>query len=175
MKRIISITLTAVLALALAAGTCLAESKIGFVDVQKALNLSDAGKDAKEQLSIKVKKYQDEINAKQEELKKLKDELERQGAILSESKKADKEKDYSAKLKDFQRFTKDAQEELQGKDEELTKKILEGFEVVVKEYGRKNGFTIIFARTGSEGIIFVDDKIDLTDELVKQFNAIKKK
>jgi hypothetical protein len=34
---------------------------------------------------------------------------------------------------------------------------------------------MIFARTGSEGIIFFDEKIDLTDELVKQFNAIKKK
>ena len=95
--------------------------------------------------------------------------------ILSDSKKAEKEKDYSAKLKDFQRFTKDAQDELQGKDEELTKRILESFEKVVQEYGRKNSYSMIFARTGSEGIIFFDEKIDLTDELVKQFNAIKKK
>jgi|APIni6443716594_1056825.scaffolds.fasta_scaffold553007_1 outer membrane protein len=175
MKRIITMSMTVLLTLAFAAGICSAEAKFGYVDVQKALNLSDAGKEAKEQLSGKVKKYQDEINVKQEELKKLKDELERQGVILSDSKKAEKEKDYSAKLKDFQRFTKDAQDELQGKDEELTKRILESFEKVVQEYGRKNSYSMIFARTGSEGIIFFDEKIDLTDELVKQFNAIKKK
>ena len=175
MKRIITMSMTVLLTLALAAGICSAEAKFGYVDVQKSLNLSDAGKEAKEQLSGKVKKYQDEINAKQDELKKLKDELERQGVILSESKEAEKEKEYSAKLKDFQRFTKDAQDELQGKDEELTKKILESFEKVVQEYGRKNGYTMIFARTGSEGIIFFDEKIDLTDVLVKQFNAVRKK
>ena len=175
MKRIITMSMTVLLTLAIASGICSAESKFGYVDVQKALNLSDAGKEAKEQLSGKVKKYQDEINSKQEELKKLKDELERQGVILSDSKKAEKEKEYSAKLKDFQRFTKDAQDELQGKDEELTKKILESFEKVVQEYGRKNSYTLIFARTGSEGIIFFDDKIDLTDELVKQFNSGRKK
>jgi len=176
MKRIVTICMTLLLTLASAVGVCpAAEAKLGYVDVQKALNLSEAGKEAKEQLSGKVKRYQDEINAKQEELKKLKDELERQGAILSESKKADKEKDYSAKLKDFQRFTKDAQDELQGKDEELTKKILESFEKVVQEYGRKNGYTMIFARTGSDGIIFFDEKIDLTDTLVNQFNTTRKK
>ncbi len=175
MKRIVTMSMTVLLTLALAAGICSAEVKFGYVDVQKALNLSDAGKEAKEQLSGKVKRYQDEINAKQEELKKLKDELERQGVILSESKKSEKEKDYSAKLKDFQRFTKDAQDELQGRDEELTKKILESFEKVVQEYGRKNGYTMIFARTGSDGIIFFDDTIDLTDLLVKQFNGSRKK
>ena len=175
MKRIIVTGVTFLLTLAFAAGICFAETKFGYVDVQKALNLSEAGKEAKEQLSGKVKRYQDEINTKQEELKKLKDDLERQGVILSDSKKAEKEKEYSTKLKDFQRFTKDAQDELQGKDEELTKKILESFEKVVQDYGRKNGFTLIFARTGSEGIIFFDDKIDLTDLLVKQFNAARKK
>jgi outer membrane protein len=175
MRKIIITGLTVLLTMALAAGICSAEAKFGYVDVQKALNLSEAGKEAKEQLSGKVKRYQDEINTKQEELKKLKDDLERQGVILSESKKAEKEKEYSAKLKDFQRFTKDAQDELQGRDEELTKKILESFEKVVQEYGRKNGFTLIFARTGSEGIIYFDDKIDLTELLVKQFNGSRKK
>ncbi len=175
MKRIVTSCMTVLLTLTTAAGICFAETKFGYVDVQKSLNLSEAGKEAKEQLSGKVKRYQDEINTKQEELKKLKDDLERQGVILSESKKGEKEKEYSAKLKDFQRFTKDAQDELQGKDEELTKKILESFEKVVQEYGRKNGFTLIFARTGSDGIIFFDEKIDLTEILVKQFNGSRKK
>lgn len=175
MKKWVAVSMNALLMLALTAGVCSADAKFGYVDVQKALNLSDAGKEAKEQLSGKVKKYQDEINVKQDELKKLKDELDRQGVILSDAKKAEKEKDYSAKLKDFQRFTKDAQDELQGKDEELTKKILESFQKVVEKYGKDSGFTMIFARTGSDGIIFFDEKIDLTDELVKQFNSTRKK
>jgi outer membrane protein len=174
MKAIVGMSLAVIITLTGFVGSgCAAETKIGFVDIQKALNQSDAGKEAREQLAGKVKKYQDEINVKQEELKKLKDELEKQSVILSESKRADKEKDYSQKLKDFQRFTKDAQDELQGKDEELTKKIYESFAKVVQEYGSKNGYTSIIGR--SEGIIFVDEKADLTDALVKQFNATRKK
>ena len=173
MKKIFIISSTVVLAMALATGICAAESKIGYLDIQKALGQSDAGKAAKEQLTSRFKKYQDEINSKQEELKKLKDELEAQGAILSESKRAEKEKVYSTKLKNFQQFAKDAQDEMQGKDKELTQKVLESFEKVVQEYGRKNGYTFIFVRT--EGIIFADEKADLTDELLKLFNASQQK
>ncbi len=150
-----------------------ADLKLGYIDMQRALNGSEAGKEAKEQLAAKVKKYQDEINVKQEDLKKLKDELEKQGMLLSESARASKEKDYQNKLKDFQRFTKDAQDELQGKDEEFTRKILEGMEKVIQEYGRKNGFTFIFVK--NESMLFVDDKSDLTEEVLKLFNANRKK
>ncbi|HCE67312.1 MAG: hypothetical protein A2X82_12705 [Geobacteraceae bacterium GWC2_55_20] len=150
-----------------------ADVKLGYIDMQRALNGSEAGKEAKEQLAARVKKYQDEINVKQDDLKKLKDELEKQGMLLSESARASKEKDYQNKLKDFQRFTKDAQDELQGKDEEFTRKILEGMEKVIQEYGRKNGFTFIFVK--NESMLFVDDKSDLTEEVLKLFNANRKK
>lgn len=150
-----------------------ADLKLGYIDMQRALNGSEAGKEAKEQLAAKVKKFQDEINVKQEDLKKLKEELEKQGMLLSDSARASKEKDYQNKLKDFQRFTKDAQDELQGKDEELTRKIFEGMEKVIKEYGSKKGYTFIFVKNDS--MLFVDEKADLTEEVLKLFNATRKK
>ena len=150
-----------------------ADVKLGYIDMQRALNSSEAGKEAKEQLAARVKKYQDEINAKQEEIKKLKDDLEKQGMLLSESARASKEKDYQQRLKEFQRFTKDAQDELQGKDEEYTRKILEGMEKVIQEFGRKNGYSFIFVK--NEGMLFVDEKADVTEEVLKIFNANRKK
>jgi len=150
-----------------------ADLKLGYIDMQRALNGSEAGKEAKEQLATRLKKYQDEINVKQEDLKRLKDEVEKQGTFLNDATRASKEKDYQQRLKEFQRFTKDAQDELQGKDEEFTRKILEGMEKVVQEYGRKNGFTFIFVK--NESMLFVDDKVDLTEEVLKLFNANRKK
>ena len=151
-----------------------ADVKVGYIDMQRALNGSEAGKEAKEQLASRLKKYQDEINVKQDELKKLKDELEKQGMLLSETARASKEKDYQQKLKEFQRFTKDAQDELQGKDEEFTRKIIEEIEKVIKEFGKKNGYTFIFVRNDSM-MLYADDKSDLTDDVLKLFNAGRKK
>ena len=166
--------LAGILVCCLAASSAFAaDVKLGYIDMQRALNSSEAGKEAKEQLAARVKKYQDEINTKQEEIKKLKDDLEKQGMLLSESARASKEKDYQQRLKEFQRFTKDAQDELQGKDEEFTRKILEGMEKVIQEFGRKNGYSFIFVK--NEGMLFADDKADVTEEVLRLFNASRKK
>lgn len=149
-----------------------ADSKLGNVDMQKILMLSDAGKDAKEQLAIKAAKYEAEKNLKEEDLKKLKGELEKQSVLLSESARVAKEKDYQQKLKEYQRFLKDAQDDLQAKNDEYTNKIVDEIVKVVQEYGRKNGYTYIFVK--NESMIFMDDKVDVTDELLKQFNAARK-
>lgn len=149
-----------------------AELKLGSVDMQKILMLSDAGKDAKEQLALKAAKYEAEKNVKEEELKKLKGELEKQSVLLSESARVAKEKDYQQKLKEFQRFMKDAQDDLQARNDEMTNKIVDEIVKVVQEYGKKNSYTYIFVRT--DGMIYMDDRADLTDDLLKQFNASRK-
>jgi outer membrane protein len=171
MKRLI---LAGIVTMCIAATSAFAaDLKLGYIDMQRALSGSEAGKEAKEQLASKVKKYQDEINVKQDELKKLKEDLEKQVAVLSDTARTAKEKEYQNKLKDFQRFTKDAQEELQGKDEELTRKILEGMEKVIQEYGRQQGYTFIFVK--NEGMLFVSEKADVTEDVLKLYNANRKK
>jgi len=149
-----------------------ADTKMGTVDMQKILLMSDAGKEAKEQLAVKAAKYEAEKNLKEEDLKKLKSELEKQSVLLSESARGAKEKDYQQKLKEYQRFLKDAQDDLQAKNDEYTNKIVDEIVKVVQDFGKKNGYTFIFVK--NESMIFLDDQIDLTDELLKQFNAARK-
>ena len=158
--------------LSLSATMAMAETKLGTVDMQKILTSSDAGKDAKEQLAMRAAKFEAEKNVKEEELKRLKGELEKQSVLLSDSARNAKKKEYQQKLKEYQRFMKDAQDDLQAKNDEFTNKIVEEIVKLVQEYGRKNGFTYIFVR--NDGMIYADDKVDLTDELLKQFNAVRK-
>jgi outer membrane protein len=160
------------LVIALAVPGMAADIKLGTIDMQKILLMSDAGKEAKEQLAIKAAKYEAEKNLKEEDLKKLKNELEKQSVLLSESARSAKEKDYQQKLKEYQRFMKDAQDDLQARNDEFTGRIVEDIVKVVQEFGRKNGFVYIFVK--NESMIYADDRVDLTDELLKQYNASKK-
>jgi outer membrane protein len=174
MKRIFSVVLMAVFSLVVASGVFAADgAKIGSVDIQKVLLLSNPGKEAKEQLAQKANKYETEKNAKEEELKKLKAELEKQSVLLSETARSNKEKDYQQRLKEYQRFLKDAQDDLQAKNDELTNRIVDDIIKVTQDYARKNGYTAIFVR--NETMIYLDDKADLTDQLLKLFNETKKK
>jgi outer membrane protein len=148
-------------------------SKVGSVDIQKVLLMSDAGKVAKEQLGQKAGKYEGEKNAKEAELKKLKGELESQSVVLNESARGAKERDYQQRLKDYQRFLKDAQEDLQAKNDEFTSRIVDEVVRVAQEYGRKNGYTAIFIK--SEVLLYLDPAADLTEAVLKAFNESKKK
>lgn len=148
-------------------------AKIGSVDIQKVLLMSDAGKEAKEQLSQKAAKYEGDKNSKEEELKRLKGELEKQGLVLSETARGAKERDYQQRLKEYQRFLKDAQEDLQGKNDEFTSRIVDEIVKVSQAYGRQNGYTAIFVK--SETMVYLDPSADLTEEVLKAFNASRKK
>ncbi|MDT8440419.1 MAG: OmpH family outer membrane protein [Desulfuromonadales bacterium] len=163
------------IALMVVAGFCvspvLAEDlKIGYVDLQKALNLSTAGKMAKEKIKSKVETYDAEVQLRQQELQKLKEDLEKQAMLLSEEARNAKERDYQQKLKEYQRFTKDIQEELQQTDADLTRKILEDLLKVVQEVGKQQGYTLVLEKTESS-LVYADSKIDMTDAVIKAFDA----
>lgn len=147
-------------------------AKIGSVDIQKVLLTSEAGKVAKEQLGQRAGKYEAEKTSKESELKKLKGELESQGALLNESARSAKERDYQQRLKDYQRFLKDAQEDLQAKNDEFTGRLVDEIVRVAQEFGRKNGYTAIFVK--SEAMLYLDPAADVTDQVLKAFNAKKK-
>lgn len=173
MKKVLVLLLTAFFALG-SVSAWAADTKIGYVDLQKALNVSDAGKAAKEKISKKVKEYEGQIEQKKEELKQAKEDLEKQALLLSDEARSARERDYQGKVKDFQRFTKDVQEELQMKDADFTRKILEEILKLVSDIGEKEKFTAIFEKNESS-LIYADSGIDLTDRIVKEYNASSKK
>ncbi|WP_429884915.1 OmpH family outer membrane protein [Geoalkalibacter halelectricus] len=156
--------------LALATPALAQNVKIGYVDLQRALNLSAAGVNAKEEIAKLVRSYEGQVSKQQDELRKLKEELERQAVLLSDDARSRKEREYQQKLRDFQRFTKDIQDELQQKDAELTRRILEDLFQVIGEFGAREGFTVILEKTESS-LLYAADNIDLTDRIIEAYNA----
>jgi len=168
MKRILVLVLAGLFFLGFTAQA--AELKIGYVDLQKALNMSAAGKAAKDKIGQKVKEYEGTFQGKQKELKTLKDELEKQAMLLSEDARSTKEREYQQKLKDFQRMTKDAEDELKQQDADFTRGILEELLKVVKDLGKSEGYTVIFEPSESS-LLFADESIDLTDKVIQAYDS----
>jgi len=166
MKKVIILLVS----LLMLAAPALAETKIAYVDLQKALNLSKAGVEAKNEIAAQVKKYEAEFKTKQDDLQKLKTELEKQAVLLSDSAKAQKERDFQQNVKELQRFQKDIKEELQLKDSEHTKRILNELFEILQKLGKDGGYSMVIEK--NEGaVIYADESVDLTDELIEAFDA----
>jgi len=143
--------------------------KIAYVDMQKALNQCEAGKDAKRQISAEVEKIQKEFAGKQKELEKIKEDLEKRGFVLSESVRQQKERDYQAKLRDLQRLQRDYEEDLRRKDRELSDRILKNLEAIIKKMGEDGKYTLILERN-QPTVIYISKGLDLTDEVIKRID-----
>ncbi len=143
--------------------------KIGYVNLQKALNESQHGKDAKEKFSEEVKKRQEEIAFNEEKLKELNDDLQKKAMILKKEAMNEKEAELRKKAEEFQRFFLQSEEEMKRKEAQLTRSILKGLEVVVRDIANKNGYTFIFEKMES-GILYGPEADDLTDEVVKKYD-----
>ncbi|MDT8419571.1 MAG: OmpH family outer membrane protein [Desulfuromonadales bacterium] len=156
------------IALAFTASSVLAAGGIAYVDLQKALNTSNAGVAAKQEISEQVKKYEVIVKEKQDALLTLKDEIEKQSVLLSEDAKSQKMREYQQQGKDLERFTKDIQEELQQKDADFTNRILEQLSEVIREIGEAEDYDLVLERTG---ILYTSGRIDITQKVIDAYNA----
>ncbi|RLB70522.1 MAG: OmpH family outer membrane protein [Deltaproteobacteria bacterium] len=171
MKKII-IALLAVLFLSTPA---FAEMKIAYVNLQKALNDSAAGAQAKSEIAAQAKEYETEFKIKQDTFLKLKNELEKQGALLSDNAKAEKLKEYQTQIAALQKFQNDARRKLQQEDEKRTQAILKELSDILRKFGKDGDYSMIIEKSEG-GLIYVDDDmIDLTVQLIEAYDASKKK
>lgn len=151
-----------------------AEEKIGYVDLQRALNESDAGRKAKEEFKVEVDKLQAKLKKQKDEIDNLKEQLEKKAVVMKEAERDNAEEEYRRKLRDFERNYKDSQADLQRKDGELTGAIIKDLQEVIREYGEKEGFTVILEASNS-AVLYGAKSADLTEYVIQRYNGRSRK
>jgi outer membrane protein len=146
-----------------------AEMRIAVVDLQRALNESDAGKRAKESVRGKFEKAQNELKKEREDLDKSRDEIEKRAVVLKEDERRSRERELENRTLDFKRKYEDLQRDLKRTDAELTSGIVEELYGIVNDYGRQQGYTLVLE--SSSGLLYADKALDITDAIVKIHNG----
>jgi outer membrane protein len=143
---------------------------VAVIDVNLLVQDSAAGKEA----MVRLKKAQDEKVAEHkklaDELAGLQKQLDSQRSTLTDSKIADLQKQIEDKSIALKRFDDDAQQQL----EDAKRKELDGLEKqimpIIQELGKERKLLLIFNKFQS-GLVYADDSVDLTDEVLKRFNT----
>ncbi len=144
--------------------------KIAYVDLQRALNESEAGKKAKEEFKAQVDKLQGSLKKQKDDIDNLKEQLEKKSLAMKDEERGNLEEDYRKRLRDFERNYKDSQADLQRKDNELTGAILKELQEIIREYGEREGYAMIL-ESGSATVLYGAKDADLTDEIIRQYNS----
>lgn len=150
-----------------------ADLKIAYIDIQRAINECNAGKEAKKTITKEVEKFQRLIADRQKELQTMKESFEKQALMLTPDARGNKEKEYQNKLREFQRWGEDTQNEMNQKRMEMERHISAALVKVIQKLGADEGYTLILEK--NENIVLFGSKtIDITDRAIKAFDAQKK-
>jgi outer membrane protein len=152
--------------------------KMGVVDPQAVLEKSKAGKKALDGLKEYVSTRQKLLAGDEEELRSTEKTLKEQIVKLSDTEKKEKETQFRAKVQDYQKRAQEFNQELQGKQKELVDDYMKKIASATKTVAEKGGFSLVVDK-GSEQtvkiVIYNKDTIDLTDQVIKEFDRANSK
>lgn len=144
--------------------------KVGYVDMRRALEETDDGRKAKATLKKDFDQKQKELDEQQEELKKAMEDLEKKRSLLPAEKVKQTEMQIQAQLQKVQQTYLRHQQDLQGKEQEALGKIVERMNRIVVKIASAENLTMVFDRTNA-GLVFAKPHLDLTNELIRRYNA----
>jgi len=150
-----------------------ADIKIGSVDMQKAVNECNAGKEAKKVLTKEAEKFQRLIAEKQKEVQEMRESLEKEGLMLKPDTRVAREKELQAKVRDFQRWGEDGQKDLNQKRIDIERNLSSGLIKVAQEIGANEGYTLILQKNENI-VLFASKPTDITDQVIKAYDVQKK-
>lgn len=149
-----------------------AESKVGYVDVQKAVQMTASGKKAKEQLDGEFQKRKASLDKKKSDIEKMGQDLEKKKSVLSEEVMGKKQMELQEEMMKFQKTVAENQVEIQKKEKELVEPILEKMKKTIEKVAQEKGFSMVIEKQG-QNVLFAQKDTDLTDDVVKAFEKDK--
>lgn len=160
-----------VLSMLMTASFAQAEAKVGYIDMQKAIQATSAGKKAKTELEGDFNKKKKELEKKEADLKKMGEDLEKKKSVLSEDALNKKQAEFQEEMLKYRDVVGKSQIEIQKKERELTAPILEKMKKTIAKLAKDKGYTMVIEN--SQMVLYATPDADLTDEVISAFEKEK--
>jgi outer membrane protein len=157
------------IALAFSASMATAQErvKVGFVDIQRVIGESQAGKRAKDRFQAQIKKAEADVIKERSDLERIRADLDKKGPLLKDEERRNMEADFQKRSVNLQRVMGDYQQDLRQKENEMMADILKELEGVVSDLGKSEKYTVILERSQ---ILYSDQGTDITTKVIEAYN-----
>lgn len=150
-------------------------TKVGTINVEGAIFLSNEGQRDFDALGKKLEPRQNELKAKNDEIESLKKQLNTQGDKLNDDAKAALAKQIETKQKALERDAQDAQEDARNQENEVAQRILQKMAPLIVDYAKNNGFGLIIDASQNNQwpngpVLWNSMAMDITRPVVDAYN-----
>lgn len=157
------------LVLTLASVPALADVKLGYVDLQRALTEVNEGREAKKRLQGMLESKQRELDREQDALRKEGEALEKQAGMMNEETRFAKQNALREKMMVLAQKLEKGKVDMANMERTELNTIFQKMEPIIKQLAMKEGLTMVLEKTDS-GIVYAPPSLDLTDQLVFIYN-----
>jgi outer membrane protein len=154
------------------AGLAQQGSKIAAINSQEVLEKSVEGKKVIARLQEQDKKNQATLAKADDEIRNLETKLNTQRLTLSEEALMQISSDLDKKRKDRTRLAEDALRDIQELQQRLYLKLQNELLPIIESIGKEKGYDLIFD-LGKSGAVYFNPAVDITDEVIKRYDAAK--
>lgn len=149
-----------------------ADLKIGYVDMQAAIEQTSTGKKAKTELEKIAKSKENNLKKREADLKKKGEDFQKKQSVYDEATARKKQAELQKEFYELQQLLNSSQVELRKKEESLLKPIIEGLKKQIDSIAKKDGYTVILEKADNL-VLFAKDDINLTNKVVKAYEKNK--
>lgn len=149
-----------------------AEAKIGFIDMQRAIQETDAGKKAKKDLEEDFNKKKKDLEKKEADIKKMGEDFEKRSMAMNEDARGKKQAEIQGEMRKYQELAGKSQTEIQKRERELTQPIITKLRGIIDELAKKEDYTAILEKN-EQSVMWAKKDLDITDTVIKEFNKKK--
>jgi len=167
MKKLLLVTLFPLFAYANLAQA----ASVGYIDIQRAIQGTQSGRQAKEALDGEFQKRKAKLDKKKNDIESMGKDLEKKKNLMSEEALQKKQMEIQEEMMKFQKEVAENQLEIQKKEEELVKPIIDRMRVTIEKVAKAKGLTMVLENKGQ--VIFASKESDITDDVVKAFEKEK--
>ena len=147
--------------------------EIGMVDLNEALNQSEAGIRSKNILERRGRQKQKEFKLEESEIRKLAEDL-RNNPLLTPKAKVDKERDLIDRQKNLREKVRNFEQEIRMEERRLTESIFKEIKTVIRKNSIKEKLDLVLEKNAAQIILYMNkDTIDLTQKVIDAYNLLK--
>ena len=141
--------------------------KIVFVDMDKIIATSNAGKKAQSSMDKFAKKENQKFDSIEANLKKKKQDILNQKNIISKEELDKKVKSFQAEILKLRKEKAEFNRNIIKKNKEATNKMVNEINKILTQYASDNSVSLVIQK---KNIIIGKTELDITPEILKEFN-----
>lgn len=155
-------TIFAGLLLLAAAPYAAAQSKLGFINLQRVSNEAPQAQRAMKRIKAEFEKRDQDLQKMGKQLQTMQEKLEKEGMTMSDSERRDREREFAELNRDFQRRQREFREDLSVRQNEELASLYETVNKVIRKIAESEKYDLIVQEA-----VYYSPSIDITSKVIK--------